>query len=251
MYTCIICSKSLKYQSGLSRHKDVHESSFKAECTCGSVFSRPDSLKRHQLKCTVPPDDNNVDTESDIGVLIDKPVSVEEAPVKVDAVIQSEIPKSATSKPNLLKIMADPSDDNLCIDGDETSDNDSYIDGESHALKKAKKKSKKSDDSYNNDESLALKKVMKSDNISIKPFKQKHPSHIFAKLRRLRRETKQRKTTGNNVNPLIYQNRSDNTRIPQHINHSSNFQSRFSNASLPLYNTHSLNPAPFGLMRRF
>src|SRR5438552_4069810 len=50
MYTCDICNKSFEYQSGMSRHKNVHEAGSKVTCICGSVFSRRDTLKRHQLK---------------------------------------------------------------------------------------------------------------------------------------------------------------------------------------------------------
>jgi hypothetical protein len=53
MYTCVICSKLFKFQSSLSRHKDVHKSDFKVYCSCGSSFTRTDSLKRHQLKCII------------------------------------------------------------------------------------------------------------------------------------------------------------------------------------------------------
>src|SRR5277367_3784678 len=60
MHTCNTCAKSFKFQSGLSRHRDTHKVEFKVHCICGSVFSRTDCLKRHQLKCTDTT--NNLDT---------------------------------------------------------------------------------------------------------------------------------------------------------------------------------------------
>src|SRR5438552_16294186 len=51
MYTCDIRNNTYKYQSGLVRHKTVHEAGSKLKCICGSEFTRQDGLKRHQLKC--------------------------------------------------------------------------------------------------------------------------------------------------------------------------------------------------------
>src|SRR5277367_1351171 len=63
MHTCNTCGKSFKFQSGLSRHGDTHKQEYKVHCTCGSMFSRSDCLKRHQLKC--PNSNNNLDTSDD------------------------------------------------------------------------------------------------------------------------------------------------------------------------------------------
>src|SRR5438552_15509082 len=67
MHTCDICNKRFVYQSGLSRHKNVHEADSKVKCICGDVCSRRDVLKRHQLKC------NMLDSK-----LVDPTVSSEE-----------------------------------------------------------------------------------------------------------------------------------------------------------------------------
>src|SRR5277367_919664 len=53
MHSCTSCGKSFKFQSSLSRHRDIHKPEFKVRCSCGSSFTRSDSLKRHQLKCAM------------------------------------------------------------------------------------------------------------------------------------------------------------------------------------------------------
>src|SRR5277367_3526857 len=60
MHSCTSCGKSFKFQSILSRHRDIHNPKFKVHCSCGSSFTRSDSLKRHQLKCIDT--NNNLDT---------------------------------------------------------------------------------------------------------------------------------------------------------------------------------------------
>src|SRR3977135_731115 len=47
-FICKTCSKSFKFQSGLSRHGRIHKA-LRVMCDCGLSFSRQDSLKRHQL----------------------------------------------------------------------------------------------------------------------------------------------------------------------------------------------------------
>ena len=84
-----------------------------------------------------------------------------------------------------------------------SSDDDSYIDGVSHRLKKqmkkqmkkARSKSPNDDDSVSGDKSHRLEKQGKkvktkspSEDPSIKLPKRRNPKHLYAKLRKLRRE---------------------------------------------------------------
>src|SRR5271163_3809808 len=52
MHSCPSCSKSFKFQSGLARHMVIHKPHSRMHCSCGSIFTRSDNLKRHQIKCT-------------------------------------------------------------------------------------------------------------------------------------------------------------------------------------------------------
>ena len=64
MHTCSSCSKSFKFQSGLSRHMDIHKPNSRICCTCGTLFTRADNLNIHQLKCSA----TNNQTSDDEGL---------------------------------------------------------------------------------------------------------------------------------------------------------------------------------------
>src|SRR5277367_6368943 len=178
MHSCTSCGKSFKFQSSLSRHRDIHKPEFKVRCSCGSSFTRSDSLKRHQLKCAMSnahletSDDEDLNVHSNIEpeackalVPSNKAEPIANMKSKSDTQTENVAISKPQSHPSVSKI--DALDiKHFCDNNDLASDCESPIIRPKRSSKKRKSHSRRSkrdddDDSTSSISRLPRRKIKK------------------------------------------------------------------------------------------
>src|SRR5277367_3414060 len=165
MHSCTSCGKSFKFQSGLSRHRDIHKPNSGISCQCGTLFTRTDNLNRHQLKCSAMnskldmSDDEDLNVHSNIEPEAGKPLAISnqaEPNGNMKSITRVEDAAKLQSHPSVSKI--DALDiKHFCDNNDLASDCESPIIRPKLSSKKRKSHSRRSkrDDDDDSTSSIA------------------------------------------------------------------------------------------------